>query len=199
MSDAPQPAASAAPPRLIKRYGSRKLYDTAESRYISLDEIARLIREGAQIRVEDNKTGEDVTAAVLTQLIAEESRRDGNTLPKGFLHDVIRMGERLSLNAARVSERVSETAVRAGEQAVRAGSESVRQVQQQVEDFVKTSMDRFTPASRAKTDDDASGASGPDIRDEMARLRARLEALESHLDTLGSAPTDKNPDEQGDR
>lgn len=195
MSDAPQPDA----PRLIKRYGSRKLYDTAESRYISLDEIARLIREGAQIRVEDNKTGEDVTAAVLTQLIAEESRRDGNTLPKGFLHDVIRMGERLSLNAARVSERVSETAVRAGEQAVRASSEGVRQVQQQVEDFVKTSMDRFTPTSRAKTDDDPSAASGPDIRDEMARLRARLEALESHLDTLGSDPTDKSPNEQGDR
>lgn len=193
MSDAPQSDAAAAAPRLIKRYGSRKLYDTTQSRYISLDEIARHIRDGAQIRVKDNKTGEDVTAAVLTQLIAEESRRDGNTLPKGFLHDVIRMGERLSLNAARVSERVSETAVRAGEQAVRASSEGVRQVQQQVEDFVKTSMDRFTPASRAKADD-TSDAPGPDIRDEMARLRARLEALESHLDTLGS-----NPSEQGDR
>ncbi|MEM8556845.1 MAG: polyhydroxyalkanoate synthesis regulator DNA-binding domain-containing protein [Bacteroidota bacterium] len=166
--------------RLIKRYGSRKLYDTAESRYIALDEIARLIRDGEEIRVEDSKTGEDVTATVLTQLIAEESRRDGATLPQGFLHDVIRMGERLGENALRVGE----NAMRAGEQAVRASSESVRQVQQQVEGFMKTSLDRIAPTRVSPV---------TDIRDEMERLRARLEALEQSLDHLDADAAEGTP------
>ena len=52
--------------RLIKRYGSRKLYDTEESRYVSLDELASWIRRGQEIRVIDNKSSEDVTAQTLT-------------------------------------------------------------------------------------------------------------------------------------
>ena len=57
--------------RLIKRYGggSRKLYDSEESRYVSLEEIANWIREGQELRIEDSKTGEDVTAPTLAQVI----------------------------------------------------------------------------------------------------------------------------------
>ncbi len=62
--------------RLIKRYGSRKLYDTEESRYVALDELAGWIRDGQQIKVIDNKTADDVTAQTLTQIISEEGRTD---------------------------------------------------------------------------------------------------------------------------
>ena len=70
--------------RQIKRYGSRKLYDPTDSRYVSLEEVAGWIRAGEQVQAVDNKTGEDVTAQVLTQVISEESRRGAAALPAHF-------------------------------------------------------------------------------------------------------------------
>ena len=60
--------------RLIKRYESRKLYDTEESRYVSLDEIATWVRNGQEVRVVDNATNNDVTSQTLTQIILDEGR-----------------------------------------------------------------------------------------------------------------------------
>ncbi|MGE3840424.1 MAG: polyhydroxyalkanoate synthesis regulator DNA-binding domain-containing protein [Vicinamibacterales bacterium] len=81
--------------RVIKRYGSRKLYDTEESRYVSLDELADWVRAGQQLQVVDNQTAEDVTAHTLTQVILDEGRRRGATFSPAFLHDLIRSGERV--------------------------------------------------------------------------------------------------------
>ena len=67
--------------RVIKRYESRKLYDTEESRYVSLEDIARWVREGQQMQVVDNGTAEDVTAQVLTQIILDEGKRGTSFLP----------------------------------------------------------------------------------------------------------------------
>lgn len=79
--------------RLIKRYGSRKLYDTEESRYVSLDEIGDWIRAGHEMRVVDTQSGEDVTAQTLTQIILDEGKRGTSTISSAFLHDLIRRGE----------------------------------------------------------------------------------------------------------
>lgn len=81
--------------RLIKRYGSRKLYDTEESRYVSLDEIGHWVRQGQEIRVVDNQSSEDVTAQTLTQVILEEGRRGTSFPPSELLHELIRRGEEL--------------------------------------------------------------------------------------------------------
>ena len=78
--------------RQIKRYGSRKLYDPEESRYVGLEEISGWIREGQQIEVRDNETDEDVTSQTLIQIIAEAGRRGDSKLPQDFLHDLIRRG-----------------------------------------------------------------------------------------------------------
>jgi polyhydroxyalkanoate synthesis repressor PhaR len=80
--------------RLIKRYGggSRKLYDTEESRYVGLDEVARFIRGGQELKVVDSATGEDVTAQTLAQVILEGERRGFSLAPTALLHDVIRKG-----------------------------------------------------------------------------------------------------------
>ena len=154
--------------RQIKRYGSRKLYDPTDSRYVSLEEVAGWIRAGEQVQAVDNKTGEDVTAQVLTQVISEESRRGAAALPAHFLHDLIRW---------------SEGAVRVGEQALRASEaavgQGVRQVQQQVEGFVSRGIERITPTVQVR-----------EVRDEMQRLRERLERLEGALTHLApDAPT----------
>jgi polyhydroxyalkanoate synthesis repressor PhaR len=81
--------------RVIKRYGSRKLYDTEESRYVSLEEIAEWVRAGQQIQVVDNQTSEDATAHTLTQVILEEGKRGGAVFSADFLHDLIRRGEQV--------------------------------------------------------------------------------------------------------
>ena len=78
--------------RLIKRYGSRKLYDTQESRYVSLEDIASWVRDGEDILVQDNGTGENVTVQTLTQVISEEGRKGASFLPSNLLHDLIRLG-----------------------------------------------------------------------------------------------------------
>ena len=82
--------------RLIKRYGggSRKLYDTEESRYVSLDEIAEWIRDGQELQVVDSASGDDVTAQTLAQIIYEDHKRGLSFLPTDLLHEVIRRGGR---------------------------------------------------------------------------------------------------------
>lgn len=108
--------------RLIKRYGggSRKLYDTEESRYVSLDEIAEWIREGQELQVVDSATGEDVTGQTLAQIIYEDHKRGYSFLPSDFLHDVIRRGGRVI-------------------------ADGVEQVQTRVDRLVRASVDKMTP------------------------------------------------------
>lgn len=81
--------------RTIKRYGNRKLYDVEASAYISLDEIASLIRRGDTVQVLDNVTGEDITAQTLTQIVLDEGKRGRGMLPTELLHDVLRRGTRV--------------------------------------------------------------------------------------------------------
>jgi polyhydroxyalkanoate synthesis repressor PhaR len=81
--------------RLIKRYGSRKLYDTEESRYVALNEVGDFVRRGQQVRVVDTSTDEDVTAQTLTQVIAEEGRKRTSWVTSDLLHDLIRRGEQV--------------------------------------------------------------------------------------------------------
>ena len=89
--------------RVITRYrgGSRKLYDTGESRYISLEEIPDLIRRGDELQVVDNTTGDDVTGQVLAQVISESERRGVSFLSAEALHEIIRSGERLLATGVR--------------------------------------------------------------------------------------------------
>src|SRR5688500_20182176 len=76
----------------IKKYGNRRLYDTDQSRYVTLEELADTVREGGDVRVVDAKTGEDLTQATLAQMILE-SRGASKLLPIPFLVQLIRMGD----------------------------------------------------------------------------------------------------------
>jgi polyhydroxyalkanoate synthesis repressor PhaR len=79
-------------PILIKKYGNRRLYDTADSRYITLEELAGIIQSGAEVRVVDAKSGADLTQATLTQIIVE-SRDAARMLPVPLLTQLIRLGD----------------------------------------------------------------------------------------------------------
>jgi polyhydroxyalkanoate synthesis repressor PhaR len=76
-------------PIVIKKYGNRRLYDTSDSRYVNLDEIAALIRKGKPVQVVDAKTGEDLTRVTLTQIITEDARDQPTGLPLELLRQLI--------------------------------------------------------------------------------------------------------------
>src|SRR5919198_907739 len=78
---------------VIKRYSNRKLYDTQESRYVTLEEIEEMIRGGKEISVVDASTGEDLTSVTLAQIILENERNRRAALPSAFLHQLVKHGE----------------------------------------------------------------------------------------------------------
>ena len=79
--------------KIIKRYQNRKLYDTHESSYVTLDEIAKMIKNGEDLRVIDNKTKLDITASTLTQLLYESEKKSKNQPSVDLLKDIIRHGD----------------------------------------------------------------------------------------------------------
>jgi len=79
--------------RHIKRYENRKLYDTEASEYVSLSDIADLVRGGETVRVVDNSTGRDLTAQTLTQIILEEGKNGSHAIPSDILHQLLRRSE----------------------------------------------------------------------------------------------------------
>jgi polyhydroxyalkanoate synthesis repressor PhaR len=131
--------------RVVKRYESRKLYDTEESRYVSLDEIAVWVRDGQEVQIIDNSSSQDVTAQTLAQIILDEGRNGRSSIPADVLRDLVRFGERTLTSG-------------------------VEHVQQSMDKMVKASIDRLGPVRQA--------------REEMTRLRSRLEELEESLAEL---------------
>ena len=77
----------------IKKYANRRLYDTAKSEYITLDQVSDIIKEGHEVQVVDAKTSEDMTAFILTQIVLENARRKNVLLPVHLLHLIIRYGD----------------------------------------------------------------------------------------------------------
>ncbi|MFO8084800.1 MAG: polyhydroxyalkanoate synthesis regulator DNA-binding domain-containing protein [Desulfobacterales bacterium] len=78
---------------LLKKYANRRLYDTAQSAYVTLAEVADLIESGKQVKVIDAKSEEDVTAFILSQIIMEKARKKNTLLPVSLLHLIIRYGD----------------------------------------------------------------------------------------------------------
>jgi polyhydroxyalkanoate synthesis repressor PhaR len=79
----------ASKPVIVKKYANRRLYNTATSSYVTLDDLAKLIKEGGDFVAHDAKTGEDITRSVLTQIIVEQEQKGQNLLPISFLRQLI--------------------------------------------------------------------------------------------------------------
>ena len=163
---------------VIKRYSNRKLYDTQESRYVTLEEIEEMIRAGREISVVDATSGEDLTSVTLTQIILENERNHRATLPTAFLHQLIKHGEawqefvqrtmRSSLEGFVSSQRDMERVFR--EWSSRAG-------------WGPTTT--TTSASTGSTDttkrDGTTETEADKLREEVSALRGRLRSLEERL------------------
>ncbi|MGH7267363.1 MAG: polyhydroxyalkanoate synthesis regulator DNA-binding domain-containing protein [Candidatus Rokuibacteriota bacterium] len=157
-------------PVLIKRYANRKLYDQSRSRYVTLEELEELIRQGREIRVVDAVTGEDLTSLTLAQIILENARGRKSSLPPSFLHQLIKHGEawqdfvqqslQASLSGIVASQREAERVLR--EWGSRAG-------------WWPGTSDPREPAPPGPAEAD-------DLRAEVAALKAKLRDLETRLE-----------------
>jgi polyhydroxyalkanoate synthesis repressor PhaR len=172
---------------VIKRYSNRKLYDTQESRYVTLEEIEEMIRAGREISVADATSGEDLTSVTLTQIILENERNHRANLPSAFLHQLIKHGEawhdfvqrtmRSSLEGFVSSQRDMERVFR--EWSLRAGWGPVTGAASATADAKRDAADakRETPDAKRETGD----AEADKLRDEVSALRDRLRSLEERL------------------
>jgi polyhydroxyalkanoate synthesis repressor PhaR len=77
-------------PKIIKRYQNRKLYDTSDSCYVTLEDIGDMIRQGEEVQIIDNNTKEDLTGMTLAQIIFEEEKKNKNVLPLPTFINIIR-------------------------------------------------------------------------------------------------------------
>ena len=78
--------------RIIKRYSNRKLYDTTEKQYITLEQVANLVRAGEELQVVENVSGEDLTALTLSQIILEQEKKQKGFLPRSVLSALVEAG-----------------------------------------------------------------------------------------------------------
>lgn len=101
--------------RTIKKYANRKLYDSEEKKYISMDSLAELIRSGEEVRVIDNSTGDDITVAILSQLLGRQNAARGSTLPAATLLEMLQRGSGTLVEYARKSLTIGHSALNLAE------------------------------------------------------------------------------------
>ncbi|MFT3674013.1 polyhydroxyalkanoate synthesis repressor PhaR [Aestuariivirga sp.] len=194
---------------VIKKYANRRLYNTATSTYVTLEDLARMVKEGADFIVYDAKSGEDITRSVLTQIIFEEENKgDNNLLPINFLRQLIRFyGDSMqgmvpgylefSLgNLMKEQDKVRKQMMDAfGGDAFKAMEDAAKRNMQLFQDSLKM----FTPfganmpagfpnpfagTSRPADKPAAAASSSGPSKDELQSLKDQLAAMQDKIDQL---------------
>ncbi len=167
-------------PKIIKRYTNRKLYDTVESRYVTLDEIAEMVKQGVEVKIVDNRTKEDLTSVTLAQIIFEEEKKK-NQMPLAVLREIIRHpGESISgFFQKEIAPRV---------QSIREDAERLLR-REEGDDFLKSSQ-RVLESFQRNVDERVKAVvenvigNLPALGRDMQALMTRLEQLEEKIAAL---------------
>ncbi|MCS6627494.1 polyhydroxyalkanoate synthesis repressor PhaR [Roseibacterium beibuensis] len=183
---------------VIKKYANRRLYNTATSAYVTLEDLARMVREGVEFVVYDAKTNDDLTRQILTQIIFEEESRGEALLPVQFLRQLIGFygGQmqgvlpsylEMSLdNFARQQEQMRGQFSKAFGAAPGAGL---------LDEAVKRNMAMFAEAMKMWPGFNAAGAGRPaaaaqpqQAADPLAEMRRQMDEMRAQLDKLAQPP-----------
>ena len=178
-------------PLLIKRYASRRLYNTETSDYVTLEDIAGFIRAGREVQIIDLKSGDDLTRQYLLQIVAEHESKGDNVLPLGVLTDLVRSYTSEMQSVVPAFLAASFDMLRNGQSriienlgtipnplAAMPGFEAMRKSQ---EAFMKTMMAGLpVPAWPAP----APKADAPKDADELAQIKKQLADLQSKLSKM---------------
>src|SRR5215208_1032101 len=210
MSNPPSDQPGGVKPVVVKKYANRRLYNTASSSYVTLDDLATLIKEGGDFIVHDAKTGEDLTRSVLTQIIVEQEQKGQNLLPISFLRQLIGFYghnmqflvpgylEQAMLAFARNQEQM-RTNLRATfgmfpfGQFEEIGKQNMAMFERAVRMLSPTSLDIAGPAEPAPGANEPPKAEAEDPR--LRRLEAQIEALRLQLEGLGRGRDEGQRDE----
>ena len=190
-------------PVIIKKYANRRLYNTDTSTYVTLEDLAEMVRGERDFVVYDAKTGEDLTHAVLTQIIVEQESRGTNLLPIGFLRQLIRFyGDSMQKLVPSYLEFSLDSLTKQQEQYRRRfasafGTAAFDAMQEQVRKNFETferALGMFTPVLRCRGAQCARGsrAAGADAKpqnakpseDDIDTLKAELLAMQQRLEKL---------------
>jgi polyhydroxyalkanoate synthesis repressor PhaR len=198
----PEPEAALPEPKIIKRYTNRKLYDTEESRYVTLDEISEMVRSGAEVKIVDNRSKDDLTSVTLAQIIFEEEKKRSR-MPLSVLRTIIRNGgeaisDYINTGVETVGQRVASIREEAGGLRRLLNRDGEKLEEQPPAPRVKTleqAKDLVAQSQRALEDwqkridervHDAVGniTSLPALALDLAALDKRIRELEARLDEL---------------
>jgi len=165
--------------RVIKRYANRKMYDTERSCYVTLEEVATMVRAGQDVRVIDNKTKRDLTEVTLTQALLDSERRNRGTIPLSGLRTLIEQGNEF------LQRRIAEPVQRVRTDAERTVTAWKDEAERTVTAW-KTEAERAAERvlHRKAGAEDELDATLPPERQEIAELRRRIEALEARIAAL---------------
>jgi polyhydroxyalkanoate synthesis repressor PhaR len=194
-------------PVTIKKYANRRLYNTASSTYVTLENLAEMVREGVDFVVYDAKTNDDITRSVLTQIIFEEESRGQNLLPQQFLRQLIRFyGDSMQaflpgyLEASLDGFTREQARLREEFSGAVGGAEAYKAFQNQVRQnltMVDQAMRMFSPFAYARQGGGAGPAqpepaaaesepAKPAAADALNEMKAQLEAMQRQIADLAS-------------
>lgn len=165
--------------RLIKRYSNRKLYDTESSTYVTLEDVEEMVREGEQVRIVDNSTGDDITSATLAHIVLEQQKINPS-FPVSVLRGIIQSGEEFFTNLQWPVTQFRQE-VRRGAETLEEGGKAVREfiegtqqsldeMQQRLDERFRDTVDQLTHV--------------PEMRRELEQLRDTIDELEQRLERL---------------
>lgn len=188
-------------PRLIRRYGNRKLYDPETRRYVTLDELGALIAEGHELCVLDQKSGQDLTNPTLAQVLLEEMKQGADRIPRQILTRLIRLARGPASAWSRWPE-PQETAGRAREEAEKIVSRLLGRGRLSLDEAVALRQDLGQMVHRLVSEAQAGvetrlrslvvkgeGVAGRSLQ----VIKGRLEAIESYLEPGSQTPPRARP------
>lgn len=176
---------------IIKRYPNRKLYNTDEKRYITLDNVAELIQRGADVHVIDYSTGEDLTAQVLSQVIAGQEKKRSGFLPRPVLAGLVQAGG-ATLDGLRRAMLLPLDLLRNVDEEIQSRIERLIESGDITQEEGKRWLDRLMSASPLSITDEVIereiknilDEKGVMTREDLLGLTARLEALSKKIESL---------------
>jgi polyhydroxyalkanoate synthesis repressor PhaR len=185
-------------PVTIKKYANRRLYNTGTSSYVTLEDLASMVKAGEDFVVYDAKTGDDITRSVLAQIIFEQENKEGQSLlPIAFLRQLIRFyGDSMQMLVPRYLEvsidSLTKEQGKFREQMAQAFGVGgfgplEEQVRRNMEMFEKT-FAMFAPFAQGKASSGSSGSPGEKSRaggDDIDTLKRQLDEMQKRIDRLG--------------
>jgi polyhydroxyalkanoate synthesis repressor PhaR len=173
-------------PRLVKRYSNRKLYDTSESRYVTLDEIARWVKGGEEVKILENESGDDLTAVTFAQIILEEERKKNGLLSLRVMRELIQHGESAlqgiaatvdrGMDVIRPAAEAARTRVQESVQGLSAIGDRLTEIQRNFDEVVRRQVERVT--------------ANPTLQRELQRIERTARMLETRIARLRSGDDD---------